>query len=426
MSKYIDVARHIESLLYEYSPVIIPGIGALNTRYKPAQLDEKNGTITPPIRTIELNDRMRGNDGLLLSHIARAEKISEAEAETELKIFSDLLLHKIDSNGKAIIAGIGEFYRDIGGGLGFLPDPKANFSADTYGLQQITIGQAIAPTISETEINAAIGTISVIEEPITPPEPQVRTLADMLGTNNLEIPANNDNTAVSNHSPSGASHSPTLGTALSENSDTANTQTTTRSKRNNSWLMWLLPLLILLLFFGLLSRLSSGGDKAASVQTTPNEATADETNNTGDMTSDNEINSSEIDNNETSSDETNTATETYATDNNNNSTPNATTTPDGRETVLDGITITNSSANEYINTNSPKGYYIIVGAWKNREKATQIAQTFKEQQYNVQLLETNSGIVRIGLYGEQTIPQIKAEYSRIREANPDAWVLRYQ
>ena len=190
--------------------------------------------------------------------------------------------------------------------------------------------------------------------------------------------------------------------------------------------MWLLPLLILLLFFGLLSRLSSGGDKAASVQTIPNEATTDETNNTGDMTSNSEIDNSETSNNETGSDETNAATETYATDNANNSTPNATTTPDGLHTVVDGITITNSRANEYINTNSPKGYYIIVGAWKNREKATQIAQTFKEQQYNVQLLETNSGTVRIGLYGEQTIPQIKAEYSRIREANPDAWVLHYQ
>lgn len=432
MSKYIDIPKHLQSLLYEYSPVIIPGIGALNTSYKAAQLDEAKGIITPPIKTVELNDRMRGNDGLLSSHIARAEKISEADADVEIKLFADLLLHRIETNGKAIIEGIGEFYRDITGGLGFLPDPKANFSADTYGLQSINIGDAVevlSPPLVPQESTAGVGTFSVIEEPIADTE-KPHTLADLLGSNH-EI---DTEIATSGNILGGeTSSSRSLGAALAGDDSNSNTP---KKRGSNRWVMWLLPLLILLLFFGLLSRLSSGekglfGGLFSSKKTNTdyrNNETTTATDNTL-ATTDGNADSNTIETMETTTQATDnyhSGNETAANNNNATQSGGTTTTPDGLHTIIDGITITNSQANEYINTNAPKGYYIVVGAWKNRAKANEIAQIFKQQQYNVQLLETNSGTVRIGLYSEQTIPQIKAEYARIREGNPDVWVLHYQ
>lgn len=418
MSKYIDIAKHLQTLLFEYSPVIIPGIGALNTRYKAAQLDENMGIITPPVKTLELNERMRGNDGLLSSHIARTEKISEADAETEIKVFTDLLLHKIDTNGKAIIDGIGELYREANGSFGFLPDPKTNFSSDTFGLQSITIGKATAEpivvsTAKETAIGAGIGTVSVIEEPISDTKP--RTLVDILGKDNNktyeDIPASG-NILTTATAQAETNHSGKVFGSLNEPAAV----TTTEKRRKNNWLVWLLPLFILLLFFGLFSRLSSNKKTDITQETTTNTEIYEQ-----EPIANNEQDAA---NNETTSSNTNTdeANNNQAATNNNGEV----TTADGLHTIVGDITITNSQANEYINTNAEKGYYLIVGAWRNKDKVEEIANYFKKQQYKVTLLETNTQITRIALNMPQTISEIKAEYMKLRETNPDIWVLHYK
>jgi hypothetical protein len=408
MSKYIDIPKHLQTLLFDYSPVIIPGIGALNTRYKAAQLDENKGIIAPPIKTLELNERMRGNDGLLSSHIARTDKITEAEAETEVKIFTDLLLHKIETNGKAIIEGIGELYRDTAGGLGFAPDPKANFSAETFGLQAIEINktsESATPLIDE-QIPPALGIGSaVVEESIETSSPQPITLAEKLGnytaSDSQQVPTSGKVAAASN-----------ANTITNTTSDKA-VATVPAKRAKTNWLLWLLPILILALFFGLLSRLSS--DKKTTTATTNNESYEQENadNNTANQATATTSNEPATHADNTTSRETASATP-----------DGTTTTPDGLHTVIDGITVTNSQAHEYINTNAPKGYYIIVGAWKNRAKAEEIANNFKKQ-YNVVLLETNTGTIRIALSMPQSIPEVKTAYSQLRENYPDIWVLRY-
>jgi hypothetical protein len=406
MSKYIDIPKHLQTLLFDYSPVIIPGIGALNTRYKAAQLDENKGIIAPPIKTLELNERMRGNDGLLSSHIARTDKITEAEAETEVKIFTDLLLHKIESNGKAIIEGIGELYRDTAGGLGFAPDPKANFSAETFGLQAIEINKASESTVPLVDEQAVPGLgigSAVVEESIETSSPQPLTLAEKLGnytaSDNQQVPTSGKVAAASNAN------------AITNTTSDKAVATVPAKRAKTNWLLWLLPILILALFFGLLSRLSSDKKTATTNNESYEQENAD--NNTANQAT------------ATTSNEPATPTDNTTSRETASATPDGTTTtPDGLHTVIDGITVTNSQAHEYINTNAPKGYYIIVGAWKNRAKAEEIANNFKKQ-YNVVLLETNTGTIRIALSMPQSIPEVKTAYSQLRENYPDIWVLRY-
>ena len=56
----------LRELLFVQECVIIPGFGGFLTKYKSADIDYLNYTITPPTKSISFNRQLRNDDGLLV------------------------------------------------------------------------------------------------------------------------------------------------------------------------------------------------------------------------------------------------------------------------------------------------------------------------------------------------------------------------
>ena len=96
MNKYVE---YIEELLYLYDCVIVPGFGGFVGVYAGAAIDEKQGRILPPRKTVVFNRHLQQNDGLLIEWIARKETIPYEKAERRVTLFREELRARYNAAG---------------------------------------------------------------------------------------------------------------------------------------------------------------------------------------------------------------------------------------------------------------------------------------------------------------------------------------
>ncbi len=95
--------------------------------------------------------------------------------------------------------------------------------------------------------------------------------------------------------------------------------------------------------------------------------------------------------------------------------------------ALNGINVAEARTGEYLNTNTPKGYYIIVGAFKSKNNANKAVNKLKGKGYEASALQSTSGYYRVGIYGSTDGKTAKGRYVKARSnENPKAWMLNYQ
>ena len=85
MKKKIE--PYISELLYLHDCVIIPNFGGFVGNKKSAVLNKNTHTVLPPSKEILFNKNLKVNDGLLISHLANKEKISNDQAKILIKDF---------------------------------------------------------------------------------------------------------------------------------------------------------------------------------------------------------------------------------------------------------------------------------------------------------------------------------------------------
>lgn len=108
-AKMISINEHIEYLITRHDCVVVPGWGALIAQYQSAQIDETNGVMLPPMRTIGFNRDINHNDGLIATSIMRREKIPY---ETAVKIVNDevnVMNHQFNIDGEISLGKLGVF-----------------------------------------------------------------------------------------------------------------------------------------------------------------------------------------------------------------------------------------------------------------------------------------------------------------------------
>lgn len=454
MNKNIKVQDYIKSLLFEYSPVIVPGLGAFTTRYKPAQLNEALGRISPPIKALEFNPQVTVNDGLLVSHIARQLKISESVAELEVKWFVNSLFAVVERDGRTTISGLGEFVADKNGRLIFNPIENLNYSTDTYGLEPIALnddittapaaGIGLSGTVEKREIATTDELHSAkLEADSHKTEEKPSTFADVLLAPppivKKEEQTGDGNTLferLSNSNSGSIATGASLGSILAANNSEEEAKEDEKKRKKGGlgiW-AWLLPILMLGLFLLLISQLSSNKPWR---ERKPFSYIFGTSNKENEVLGDNTARQPVVDN--TQPEPENLADSAgQAQPQDTVSTTTGTMPSTGQamseevvlgpnQKMIDGLRVTESQAGEYANANQTKaGYYIVVGSWKNKAKAQEVAAQYNGYGYKTHLLETMTGNIRIGIYGPQDIPTIKQEYALIREKyDPNAWVMRF-
>lgn len=133
----MELAIYIKNLLYKYDKVVVPGLGTLQTIYKPAQINSNGRTISPPAKTVTFNSEAVASDGVLADFIATHKNIQKSAAENSIETQVKTILQKLDSCETILLEGIGYFSKDDNKSLRFEPEQDANFLTDSFGLSKI-------------------------------------------------------------------------------------------------------------------------------------------------------------------------------------------------------------------------------------------------------------------------------------------------
>ncbi len=472
MSREKDIAQYLKKLLFSYNDIVVPGLGQFKTKYVSANLKEGQSLITPPRKTVVFDANYEPGDAILLiNHIARAEKKLESDVQQELNDFVTALQAKLDNGEQVLLPEIGTFTKKAPGNIYFEAVKDVNFSLDTYGLGAIDLPELATGTTPDAVNTSAVGAgkgiyTSAENETDLPKEKDVPPVRETTVSNMIAEKANK-----------------------SVKADIPPPTDVPEKRRSRGFFLWLLPLLALGVFIFLLTRLSSDKDNQLASnkpKTEQNKTIANNTNANSAVTNkNNNSNNKNTANNNTRNNNTNTKTSTNTNTNTNTSAnsksgkeankvdvnanankgnsstsantgdkgttnnsnanttktktvtppappkkdpPKKTTTNDSKTdtgNAKDNIAVTQSKENEYVNTNSPKGYYIIVGAFKSQKNAQKLANKIKKESLDAHVLQTTSGYYRAGIYCNN-LEVAKTQYRKSRKShNKGAWLLKY-
>ncbi|WP_291961009.1 SPOR domain-containing protein [Maribacter sp.] len=126
--------HYISDLLYRYNCVVVPGFGAFLTQKNSAQLNVVTNTFSAPNKSIVFNRQLISNDGLLVSYVSNAEKVSYetalVEIEKQVKSWQEVLIKETSLHLK----NIGSLTRNEEDKILFQPTNETNYLTSSFGL----------------------------------------------------------------------------------------------------------------------------------------------------------------------------------------------------------------------------------------------------------------------------------------------------
>ncbi|QNF35060.1 SPOR domain-containing protein [Adhaeribacter swui] len=146
------VLEHIRKLLFEHDCVIMPDFGGLITHYEPAKIHPVRHTFSPPAKRVAFNEKLKINDGLLISTLAYDQKLSPDEAQQQVSQFVQELQRELNYNKRFDLKGIGIFRLNEESKVVFEYIENENFLQDSFGLPELLSKPVIAsePVILRT------------------------------------------------------------------------------------------------------------------------------------------------------------------------------------------------------------------------------------------------------------------------------------
>ncbi|MCK4661705.1 MAG: SPOR domain-containing protein [Bacteroidales bacterium] len=108
--------KYVVELLKDNTRVIIPDFGAFMTKFKPG-VDKDSKDLAD--RIITFNDFLKYNDGLLINHIIKTEKINKEEATKKVKEYIKTIEKEFNNEKPFTIEGLGNLFVDDKGSIKF-------------------------------------------------------------------------------------------------------------------------------------------------------------------------------------------------------------------------------------------------------------------------------------------------------------------
>lgn len=131
------IQEHIHKLLFEHDCVIIPDFGGLITHYEPARIHPVRHAFLPPSKRVAFNEKLKLNDGLLISTFAYDTKISAEEAARQVEGFVRQLQEELHSTQRFELRGVGLFRLNGEQKIEFEYIASQNFLNDSFGLPEL-------------------------------------------------------------------------------------------------------------------------------------------------------------------------------------------------------------------------------------------------------------------------------------------------
>ena len=138
-----SVEHYISELLFTHDCVIVIGFGGFVGNKNSAKLNPSAGIISPPGKSILFNTELSENDGILIDHLVKNEKISQQEAKKNIIKFVNENLNKLKKYKSLRIEKIGIFTLNLDDKIIFSQDLSINYNVDSFGLP-LTINNRIS------------------------------------------------------------------------------------------------------------------------------------------------------------------------------------------------------------------------------------------------------------------------------------------
>ncbi|VAW24523.1 hypothetical protein MNBD_BACTEROID01-2188 [hydrothermal vent metagenome] len=135
----MDLSPFIKDLLFEHEYVIVPGLGAFVSNYKPAYFDEGKNIYFPPSKEVTFNSRLKNNDRLLVDYLIEKTGIREYAAVKNIETFREDVQYRLDNGERIEIKGLGFLYTDDKQTPMFESAPAENLLKDSYGLPAVSL-----------------------------------------------------------------------------------------------------------------------------------------------------------------------------------------------------------------------------------------------------------------------------------------------
>ncbi|WP_319499889.1 SPOR domain-containing protein [uncultured Draconibacterium sp.] len=173
----MSFGKEIYTLLLQHDIVIIPGLGAFVSEYRPAEISDESDEIKPPSKTISFNGQLKNNDGLLVGHIAEKLHISHFNALVRIEKERDEMLFKLDKGDEVFVEGVGVLSHNDQGEIVFEAAEEENMLLDSFGLGAMSISEPEPVEEPEEETPEEETTVEAEEETeeepeVTEPEPK--------------------------------------------------------------------------------------------------------------------------------------------------------------------------------------------------------------------------------------------------------------
>lgn len=152
----MDIGSYIGALLYEHDTVALPSLGSFESAYQPAVIDQVEGELHPPGKSIAFNANLITDDGLLTAYIMKKHGLSATESRQMLKNYVREVKDAIERREIVVFPDVGRLYKDYEQNLQFLADPT-NFEIQSYGLPTVSFYPIARSAHQKTAGKAASG-----------------------------------------------------------------------------------------------------------------------------------------------------------------------------------------------------------------------------------------------------------------------------
>ena len=172
---------------------------------------------------------------------------------------------------------------------------------------------------------------------------------------------------------------------------------------------------------------SNAGNATSNGQNADKSATGNAANTANNSTASNTGNNTTTNTNDSNSSSSSANSSTNSSENTPSTSSNTNTTTSGASSAeLNKIKVNEPKANEYLATNSPKGYYVIIGAFKGDANANKKISELKNQGFTAYSLPTKSGWNRVGIYHTDIDKAKNQLLASKKKHNKGAWLLHFK
>ena len=131
------VLKQIQDLLHDHDCVIIPDFGGLIAQYASSKIHPVKHTFTPPSKKIAFNEKLKSNDGLLISSLAQHLRVTSEHAQQMVAQFVGNMQSDLAKHQRCELQGIGIFRYNAERKIEFEYLESENYLSASFGLPEL-------------------------------------------------------------------------------------------------------------------------------------------------------------------------------------------------------------------------------------------------------------------------------------------------